>query len=185
MTYSPETPACQDVQRWLDEMVIGHNFCPFARFVRDQQRIRFVDIASSDMARVLEALHDEFLHLDTTSHTSTTLMVLSDGWQQFDDYLMLVDVAQQSLNHWGYEGEYQLASFHPDYLFAGEAENAPSHFTNRAPHPVIHIIREAEMEQALVHHPDPESIPQTNINTTETLGEAALRAQLKACKTPR
>ena len=124
MTYSPETPACQHVQRWLDEMVIGHNFCPFARFVRDQQRIRFVDISSSDMARVLETLHDEFLHLDTISHTSTTLMVLSDGWQQFDDYLMLVDVAQQSLRHWGYEGEYQLASFHPDYLFAGEAEQA-------------------------------------------------------------
>ena len=72
MTYSPETPACQHVQRWLDDMVIGHNFCPFARFVRDQERIRFVDIASSDMARVLEALHDEFLHLDTISHTSTT-----------------------------------------------------------------------------------------------------------------
>ena len=112
-------------------------------------------------------------------------MVLSDGWQQFDDYLMLVDVAQQSLRHWGYEGEYQLASFHPDYLFAGEAEQAASHFTNRAPHPVIHIIREAEMELALAHHPDPESIPQTNIDTTEALGEAALRAQLKACQTPR
>jgi hypothetical protein len=112
-------------------------------------------------------------------------LVLSTGWASFDDYLMLVDVAQQSLEHWGYEGEYQLASFHPDYLFAGEAENAPSHFTNRAPHPVIHIIREAEMAQALAHHPDPESIPHTNINTTETLGEATLRAQLKACKTPR
>ena len=67
MTYSPQTPACQHVQRWLNDMVIGHNFCPFARFVRDQQRIRFMDIASSDMARVLEALYDEFLHLDTTS----------------------------------------------------------------------------------------------------------------------
>ena len=142
-------------------------------------------MASSDMATVLEALHDEFIHLDTTPHTSTTLLVLSTGWASFDDYLMLVDVAQQSLEHWGYEGEYQLASFHPDYLFAGEAENAPSHFTNRAPHPVIHIIREAEMAQALAHHPDPESIPHTNINTTETLGEATLRAQLKACKTPR
>ncbi|GGF75197.1 DUF1415 domain-containing protein [Alteromonas lipolytica] len=182
MNYIPPTPACEDVKRWLDTMVIGHNFCPFARFVRDQQRIRYVDIASDDMAEVLTGLRAEFDHLDETPKTSTTLVVLPLGWQDFEDYLLLVDVAQQSLEHWGYEGCYQLASFHPDYLFDGEPSGAASHFTNRAPHPVIHIIREAEMEQALAHHADPESIPQTNIETAESLGKKALQAQLDACK---
>lgn len=182
MSYIPESPACKHVQRWLDSMVIGHNFCPFARFVRDQQRIRYIEIASPDMTRVLNALHAEFKHLDTTPKTSTTLMVLSSGWGNFDDYLMLVDVAQQSLTHWGYDGEYQLASFHPDYLFAGEPQDAASHYTNRAPQPVIHIIREDEMEKALAHYPEPESIPQTNIKTTEKLGESVLREQLAVCR---
>lgn len=182
MSYIPQTPACKHVQRWLDSMVIGHNFCPFARFVRDQQRIRYVDVVSDDMAYVLSRLAMEFEHLDETPATSTTLFVLSEGWATFDDYLLLIDMAQQSLEHWGYEGIYQLASFHPDYLFEGEPKGAPSHYTNRAPHPVIHIIREAEMEQALAHHAAPESIPETNIATTETIGKVALKVQLDACK---
>ncbi len=176
------SPACQHVQRWLDSMVIGHNFCPFAKYVRDQHSIRYIDVSVSDMATVLELLHAEFEFLDEHTQTSTTLLVLSVGWSAFDDYLLLMDMAQQSLEHWHYEGTYQLASFHPDYLFAGEPIDAPSHYTNRAPHPVIHIIREADIEQALAHYDQPESIPDNNIALTKKLGCSHLEQQLKACK---
>ncbi|MDC8832716.1 DUF1415 domain-containing protein [Alteromonas gilva] len=175
--------ACQQVERWLDSMVIGHNFCPFARHVRERNSIRYVDLSFHDMADVLHALQAEFHYLDQHSDTSTTLIVLSAGWASFDDYLLLMDMAQQSLEHWQYEGIYQLASFHPDYLFAGESADAPSHYTNRAPHPVMHIIREADIEQALAYYDQPESIPQNNIATTERLGCAHLKKQLNAFKT--
>ncbi|NVK58203.1 MAG: DUF1415 domain-containing protein [Alteromonadaceae bacterium] len=177
------SPACQHVQRWLDVMVIGHNFCPFASYVREHDSIRYTDVASDDMAAVLSTLQTEFQYLDEHSDTSTTLVVLSAGWTSFDDYLLLMDMAQQSLTHWDYEGIYQLASFHPDYLFAGEPADAPSHYTNRAPHPVMHIIREADIEQALAHYERPESIPENNIATAEKLGCNHLQNQLNACKT--
>ncbi len=176
------SPASQHVARWLDSMVIGHNFCPFARYVRDTHSIRYADIASADMAVVLDALHGELQYLDENNSTATTLMVLSGGWSSFDEYLLLMDMAQQALKHWHYEGIYQLASFHPDYLFAGEPADAPSHYTNRAPHPVMHIIREADIEQALAHFDEPERIPENNIAKTHELGSAHLQNQLIACK---
>lgn len=183
MTDSPaQSPVCSHVKNWLDRMVIAHNFCPFARFVRDQNSIRYVEVESHDMAEILAILNTELQFLDANSATSTTLLILPTGWDDFDTYLLLVDMAQQSLEHWQYEGIYQLASFHPNYLFAGEPAEAASHYTNRAPYPVLHIIREADIEQALAHYPNPESIPETNIATTEKIGKQQLAEQLANCK---
>ncbi len=182
MSMTPFTPASLHVQRWLDTMVIAHNFCPFASYVRDNNQIRYAECQSTDMADVLTVLQRECELLDSEPAIATTLLILPTGWSTFDDFLLLIDMAQQCIGHWGYSGVYQLATFHPDYLFEGESPESASHFTNRAPHPVLHIIREKDITRALAHYGDPESIPENNIAKAEALGCPHLAAQLEACK---
>ena len=85
--------------------------------------------------------------------------------------------AQELLELAGLEGLVQLASFHPQYEFAGEEPGAASHFSNRAPYPIIHLLREDMMERALRDFPEPENIPTTNINTLEKVGVEQLEAR--------
>ncbi|MFS1704978.1 DUF1415 domain-containing protein [Alteromonas sp. AMM-1] len=182
MSMIPDTPASLHVQRWLDTMVIAHNFCPFARYVREHNQIRYAECTSADMADALTALQDECDLLDNDPAIATTLLILPSGWDQFDDFLLLIDMAQQCIDHWDYSGIYQLATFHPDYLFAGEDPQSASHYTNRSPHPVLHIIREKDITAALAHYDDPDAIPDTNIANAQAIGCPHLAAQLAACK---
>lgn len=184
MSESNHSTVVKHVKKWLDDVVIEHNFCPFAAYPRINNRIRFALPQGADMSGVLSSLKSEFERLDENSDTSTTLLILPVGWESFDNYLLLVDMAQQSLAHWQYTGTYQLASFHPDYLFAGEPLDSASHYTNRAPYPILHIIREAEIEQVLAHHGAPEAIPTENVAKAQALGKAFLQQQLSDCKTP-
>jgi len=78
----------------------------------------------------------------------------------------------------GLDGEIQRASFHPDYRFEGEPVGAVSHFTNRAPYPLIHLLREAMVTNALDTYPNPERIPERNIQTLERLGLAGIERLL-------
>lgn len=154
---------------WVDQVVIHYDFCPFAKFVRNDG-IRVEVSPANALDDVVLAVKHACEHLDTHSKTATTLLTFSDGLKDFHDYLLALDLAQQMMASWGYDGVYQLASFHPDYTFGGEDESAPSNFTNRAPYPVFHLIREADITRALEDYPDPESIPQRNIDLANEVG---------------
>jgi hypothetical protein len=117
--------------------------------------------------------------MDIEPATETTLLILPEGCTQFNDFLDLTAMAEQLLIDQGYEGVYQLASFHPDYCFAGEDENDPANYTNRSPYPMLHIIREASIEQALKTYPNPELIPERNIELTRKLGLEKIQALLR------
>ncbi|QPK63670.1 DUF1415 domain-containing protein [Methylomonas sp. LL1] len=170
---------------WLSSFIIAFNICPFAQ--REQQRnsIRYQVAQTDRMETALENLIDECTHLDAHPETETTLLILPNGFSDFDDYLDMLAVAEQLLVEQGYEGIYQLASFHPDYRFemASETddENDPANYTNRSPYPMLHIIRETSMEHAIAHYPDPENIPARNIKLTRELGLEKLQAILAAC----
>ncbi|NMH58982.1 DUF1415 domain-containing protein [Alteromonas ponticola] len=168
------------IKQWLDEIVIGQNFCPFARYVRDNQQIRFVENTQDTLDEALLSLHQEILTLESDEDVATTLIIFSSGFTDFDDYLDLLTVANELLDEWGYAGEYQLASFHPDYLFEGEAESAASHYTNRAPYPVLHILRESDVENVLAHCPNPEAIYENNQVRAHELGVKWFRQKLSA-----
>lgn len=168
-------------QRWLDTMVIGHNFCPFARFVQQANSIHYTVCHASKLDDIMLALHRECQRLDQQNEVSTTLIMLP-ALNDFDQYLDMLDLAQVMLGQWHYEGTYQLASFHPDYLFEGEPANAPSHFTNRSPFPTLHILREAEISEALKFHDDPAAIFENNLATTQALGGEQLAAELAQCR---
>lgn len=155
---------------WVEQVVIGHNFCPFAKREYDSGRIRFVLSESIKFEDGLQALIKECEMLDENNEIETTLIIFSKQLAEFDDFLDFVDMANQLMPMQGYEGIYQLANFHPDYCFADEEENDAANYTNRSPWPMLHIIREESMEKALETYPDPQSIPENNIKLAREKG---------------
>lgn len=177
------TPACAATRAWVERFVITHNVCPFARREFVNETIRFVEVGAVTWEPALEAMVDECRRLDATPGIETTLMVLRPGLEDFDDYLDFLDVAEALLVEQGYEGIYQLASFHPDYCFDGAAADDPANFTNRSPWPLLHLLRESGLEQALAHYPDPEAIPERNIDRMREIGTEQLAKELaNLCK---
>jgi len=168
---------------WLNTFIIAFNICPFAK--REQQRnsIRYQVVQSDRFDTALELLIVECGFLDSHHETETTLLIFPNGFNDFDDYLDLLAMAEQLLMDQGYEGVYQLASFHPDYCFESttDLKEDPANYTNRSPYPMLHIIREASIERAVAKHPDPENIPTNNIKLTRELGLKKLKTLLAAC----
>ncbi|MGR8929654.1 MAG: DUF1415 domain-containing protein [Gammaproteobacteria bacterium] len=171
-------------QRWLESFIIAFNICPFA--LREQRRnsIRYRIARVTDVESALQALIAECIHLDASPETETTLLIFPSIFDNFDAYLDMLVVAEQLLIAQGYEGIYQLASFHPDYCFETDrdVEDDPANYTNRSPYPMLHIIREASIERAIANYPDPENIPDRNIKLTRQMGVNKLKALLVACQ---
>ncbi|WP_458526902.1 DUF1415 domain-containing protein [Onishia taeanensis] len=165
---------------WVEQFVVSHNLCPFAGREVTRQTIRYVAVSAHDWHETLDALIGECRRLDEDAALETTLLVLSDGVNDFDDYLDLLGVAEALFEEQGYEGVYQLASFHPDYCFDGVEEDDPANYTNRSPWPMLHLLREDAIAKALTHYPDPEAIPERNAAAMTALGGEALAATLAA-----
>lgn len=169
-------------QKWLTSFVIAYNICPFARPVYEQNAIRYQVFHGESLEECLEALVAECSHLDNQPSTETTLLIFAETCRDFDDFLDLIAIAEQLLADQGYEGVYQLASFHPDYCFAESDGDDPANYTNRSPYPMLHIIREASIERALQNYRNPEDIPERNIELTRKLGTEKLQTLVAACK---
>lgn len=176
----PQTsPVITATKQWLDEIIIGLNFCPFAKkeFVNNT-----IHYHLSNESQVKSALHEfveQCRYLQAHEALETTLLIYGDGFRSFDRYLDLVDYANDLLIESGFEGIFQLASMHPEYCFADDDYDDASNFTNRSPYPLIHIIREASMEKVLKVYKDPEQIPENNINLAEQKGSSFFQAVLK------
>jgi len=168
-------------QNWLKTVVIDLNFCPFAGREYERGSIDYVVLESSDTAGLLEALINNCIKLDQSSEIETSLLIIPNALNDFNDYLDFLAMANELLIQQGYEGVYQLASFHPDYLFEGVDADDASHYTNRSPYPMIHLLRETSLEKALAHYPNPESIPENNIKKTREMGVESLKLLLKNC----
>lgn len=167
---------------WLRSVVIAHNFCPFAKREAEAGRVHYVVVSGVGMANSLHALVEECEKLDQDSSIETSLLIYPDAYHRFDDYLDLVAMAEDLLAKQGYEGIYQVASFHPDYCFDGEDEADAANFTNRSPYPVLHLLREASLEKVLQNYSgDPAEIPERNIKFAREMGEPALRVLFESC----
>jgi len=167
---------------WVETFVVARNVCPFAGREVARDTIRYVAVDAGDWEGALHRLVAECERLDESPEVETTLLVLTPGLEAFDDYLDFLAVAEALLDDQGYEGTYQLASFHPDYCFEGVEEEDPANFTNRSPYPMLHLLREAGLERALEHYPDPEAIPERNVAAMRELGGEALAAALAALR---
>jgi len=172
----------EQTKKWLQEVIIAHNFCPFVKKEFDSGRIRFALSEETEKAKILSTVVDECQRLDINKDIETTLIVFSKGLKSFDQYLNIVELADELMNLQGYEGVYQLATFHPNYVFAGTDKTDAANFTNRSPYPLLHLIRETSLEQALKNYPDPDSIPENNINKARELGVAYFHRMLTNIK---
>jgi hypothetical protein len=170
MQTNDDARVIQNTLHWVDKVIIGENLCPFAKKEREQKSIRTLCCREEETAYTLQALLDELVFLDNNSQVETTLFILPDTYHDFFDYLDLVDTANKLLQREDYEGIYQLATFHPSYLFADAPAEDTSHYTNRSPYPMLHIIREESLEKALERYPNPEQIPERNISHAQKLG---------------
>ncbi len=162
---------------WVETFVVGLEVCPFAGREVARDSVRYVEVDATDPEAALMRLMEECWHLDAHPETETTLVVGGAGAT-----LDLLGVAEALLVEQGYEGVYQLASFHPDNQFEGETDASPRNFANRSPWPMWHLIREAGLERALAHYPDPEAIPERNAVLMETKGRETLAASLAALR---
>ncbi|GHB05731.1 DUF1415 domain-containing protein [Modicisalibacter luteus] len=169
-------------QAWVERFVVALDVCPFARRETERDSIRYVPVDASDVEHLLLTLIEECRHLDASPQTETTLLVLIAGAEDFAHYLDCLDLGETLLEQQGYEGTYQLASFHPDYVFGGTAPDDPANYTNRSPWPMLHILREASIERALAHFPRPERIPERNVALMRKLGIESLAARLDDLK---
>ncbi|MBN8431890.1 DUF1415 domain-containing protein [Microbulbifer salipaludis] len=171
-------PIIAQVEQWLRDVVVGLNLCPFARKPLRAGQIRFVVSDATSDEVLLEELQDEFQVLDRTrpEEVETTLLILPTHLRDFHDYNFFLGEAERLLQREGYEGTYQVASFHPHYQFAGTQPDDAENLTNRAPYPILHLLREEGLERGLRNYPDPESIPHNNILRVEALTEKEKRA---------
>ncbi|GGY71544.1 hypothetical protein GCM10011613_15420 [Cellvibrio zantedeschiae] len=154
----------QDVLVWLNSVVIGLNLCPFAGKPTRENRVRFSVSEATTEEAVLKDLVSEMELLDKTpvAELETTLVIIPNALQDFFDYTQCLGWAQAQLKRQGWLGVYQLASFHPDYCFAGAEPDDVENLTNRSPYPIIHIIREASLEKALEYFDDVDEVPERN-----------------------
>jgi hypothetical protein len=169
----------QRTRQWLETVVIGLNFCPFAKRELRRNAIRFTECHNPRVEEVLEQLVAECEYLDNHPETETTLLILADGLEDFLDYLDMIELAERLLAELGYEGVYQIASFHPDYCFADTDSEDAANFTNRSPYPMLHLLREASLETAIDGYPDIDSIPDNNMKKARALGLEYFRKLLE------
>lgn len=179
---STQTQYIESVKYWLEKSIIGYNFCPFAKREFDNNKIHYEVVDDANTAEQLHALVNEFQRLDKEPEIETTLVIFPIGLESYFTYLDFLEVAQELLCDEGYEGIYQLASFHPDYCFADVKQDDPSNYTNRSPQPVVHIIREQSLEKVLQKHPDPASIPERNIQVATEKGKQVFESILNQAK---
>ncbi|MFQ0976793.1 DUF1415 family protein [Vibrio campbellii] len=163
----------EQVDQWLNDVVIGLNLCPFAAKPQRNKQIKiFVSEASQEEA-LLEDILLQLIELSSTEpeKLETTLVVVPNMLQDFWDYNFFIDWVEGLIKQQDWEGIFQVATFHPDYCFGGAEPKDDENLTNRSPYPVFHLIREESMEKVLKHYPDPESIPVTNIARVSALSE--------------
>jgi len=168
-------------KKWVDDVIVRLNICPFAKAEVQSQRIHYQVANKSSFNNYLETLWQQCVKLDDTPEIATTLILFSDPDMDFDEYLDLVDIAQQKIESEGYEGTYQLASFHPDYAFDSQDGADAANYTNRSPYPMLHLIREDDISKALADFLRPEMIPERNIEFTRRKGIDHMQALLDSC----
>jgi hypothetical protein len=162
----------------VEKAVIGLDLCPFAQGVYRGDRVRFQVSDERTAAGLLEDLRAELLRLNTVAAEECETTLLIHPWVlvdfvEFNDFLQICDDTVAAL---GLEGEIQVASFHPQYQFAGTQADDIGNYTNRSPYPTLHLLREASVERALATVPDPDAIYENNIVRLEALGHEGWRS---------
>lgn len=176
-----------DTRRWLERAVIGLNLCPFAKAVHVKGQVHYAVSAAHDPHALLADLVAELQALaDVPPEVrDTTLLMAPHCVGDFSDFNQFLAQADSALLELDLDGDIQIASFHPQYQFAGTPVDDITNYTNRAPYPTLHLLREASIDRAVESFPDPEAIFGRNMTVLEELGHDGWQALgVGACKPP-
>lgn len=157
---------------WLEKAVIGLNLCPFAKAVHVRDQIRYVVSMAGTPLELHADLINELNKLNEADpkEIDTTLLIHPFVLTNFLDYNDFLDIADAALEDLGMDGKIQIASFHPQYQFAGTTPEDIENCTNRSPYPILHLLRESSIERAVASFPDAGEIYNRNIATMRRLG---------------
>lgn len=180
-TADTSTSPIEQTKNWVNSFIIEYDICPFAEKVVTDQRIEYYVINDSNIEDCLIKLIEYLFKLQTNDKIETALLIFPEAVADFDDYLEFLAIANQLLEEQGFADDFQLASFHPDYCFEGEDSQDAANFTNRAPWPMLHLIRQSSIETGLKFYDNPEQIPVRNIKLTRELGYQFLNQLRNRC----
>ena len=170
----PEAPSpfVGDTTRWLARAVIGLNLCPFAKGVHVKGQIHYAVALTEDVDEVLGLLRAELSALATmpASVRDTTLLILPHCLRDFLDFNDFLGRAEALLEEMALDGTLQIASFHPQFQFAGTDVDDVTNCTNRSPYPTLHLLREESIDRAVEVFPEAETIFERNIEVLQALG---------------
>lgn len=169
-----DTTVVADMQRWLERAVIGLNLCPFAKAVHTKGQIHYAISQATDTEALRQDLEYEIKQLlaHDPSARDTTILIAPQVLADFLDYNDFLGVADKLLRKLKLDGVLQIASFHPQFQFGGTEPDDITNYTNRAPYPCLHLLREASVDRAVAAFPEAETIFERNMETLEALGLA-------------
>lgn len=176
----------ESTRTWLERVVIGLNLCPFAKAVQSKDQIRYVVSEATETAALREDLRRELLALSASDpeQIDTTLLIHPYVLGDFLEYNDFLDEAEAVLDSLELVGEIQIATFHPEYQFAGSAPDDIANYSNRSPYPMLHLLREASITRALESFADPSRIFEGNIERLKALGHDGLSRVAEGKKEP-
>jgi len=169
------------MREWIEKAVIGLNLCPFAKAVYVKNQVRYVVSHAPHLDGFLEDLDREldFLAAADPGEIDTTLLIHPALLPDFLDFNDFMQLAEAAVDEHGLEGVIQIASFHPRFQFEGTEPDDLGNYTNRAPFPTLHLLREASIERAVAAFPEAGTIYERNIETLRKLGIEGWRALWK------
>ena len=181
MTHTTDLEIIEAPRRWVEQVVVAFNLCPFAKRELVKDRVRFVVSKAKDEATLLDELAHELALLNVDEAVETTLLIHPQVLQDFYHYNDFLEAADELLVDMNLEGVYQVASFHPDYQFGGTEPDDVENYTNRSPYPMLHLLREDSLSEAIDNYPEVDLIPERNIDCMNEQGLEKMQTLLNAC----
>ena len=181
MAQATDLEIVEATRRWVEQVVVAFNFCPFAKRELVKDRVRFVVSKAKDEATLLDELAHELALLNVDEAVETTLLIHPQVLQDFYHYNDFLEAADELLVDMNLEGVYQVASFHPDYQFGGTEPDDVENYTNRSPYPMLHLLREDSLSEAIDNYPEVDLIPERNIDCMNEQGLEKMQTLLNAC----
>ena len=169
---------CLATWRWLERAIVGLDLCPFAAGPLAAGRVRLAVELSDDPRALLVRLDEELSELVgvAASEVETSLLIHPGCLLDFAEFNDFFAAIEELLALREAVGVIQVVGFHPDYCFADAPDDDPANFTNRSPYPMLHLLREASVTQAVAGPVDVAAIPPRNAATLRALERAELEA---------
>jgi hypothetical protein len=152
------------VRRWIKTFIIDYNICPFASYPFNNDQIKYLVSKSTELENQLYDMVRLFVLMMSTEEEilSNSFLIFPSDHSQFENFLIIDDMAEVLLEEYGYSKQLQVVLFHPEFRYADEDPNDPSNLTNKSPYPMVHVLRKKEVETAIGSYQNIEEIPERN-----------------------